>query len=148
MGMARTQRLLHTTSYHCWGQGKGTLLWVQGDLVQLSKCGGGSCLVLCIVLGFPCESVLSCSLCHYYCCCYCVFSFFIAVPKTLSLSQLVIFTLWTSKSPLQLPSAGGAKGKQGAAEQHMGWRVSVGAQNWGMSFLNLKNAHYVLERER
>lgn len=110
--MARSQRLFYTTTYHCWGRRKKGFSEEKGFLSSWVNVK-----VVCIILAFPCEPLLSCSLCYYYCCCYYVFSCFTAVPKTLSLSQSMIFM--DLQDSLQLATGGGGKGKQGATEQHM-----------------------------
>lgn len=76
--------------------------------------------VLSTLVGFLWNDLpLSCTLCHWYCCCYCSF-YLIVVSSKLFLTQLVIFAFC-------------AFSWRGEGERCM---VLVGALNWKIAFLN------------
>lgn len=122
--MARTQRLFYNTSHHSRG-GEGSFFPGEGlssGSAQWRREHRACRKFPFVSFLYPLSLVLKLLL----------FSYLIAVFSKLFLSQPMIFTFRASNSPLQ--SSTGKDG--GGASGLMVWRVSVGAPNQGIPFLN------------
>lgn len=93
-----------------------TIFQGQGRKSPLGKCMAAWAGIARLHGVHGCPIPLPCILHYLYCCCYCSFSWFIAVSSILFLSQPTIFSFCASSSPLKPTREGKGKG-EGSEEQ-------------------------------
>lgn len=102
VGMAETLLLFGITSCPCQRVGKGILPFKKNSIPSWWRKWGGITLVLTGESGLGAVVVVElhtlsfARICYEYCCCYCLFSYFIAVSSKLFLFQPVIFVFCVS----------------------------------------------------